>query len=44
MIRIENLNHIYRNRTKNALSDINLDIKKGEILFIIGPNGSGKST
>ncbi len=27
-----------------ALKDINLDIKKGEILGIIGPNGSGKST
>ena len=27
-----------------ALKDINLDIKKGEILGIIGKNGAGKST
>ncbi|WP_216782444.1 glutamine ABC transporter ATP-binding protein GlnQ [Candidatus Profftia tarda] len=27
-----------------VLHDINLDIKQGEIVFIIGPSGSGKST
>ncbi|MBE9476833.1 MAG: metal ABC transporter ATP-binding protein [Proteobacteria bacterium] len=27
-----------------ALSDINMDISKGEIVTIVGPNGSGKST
>lgn len=44
MIRIENLSHIYKGRNENALTNVNLNIKKGEILFIIGPNGSGKST
>ena len=28
----------------NALSDINLEVKKGDFLGIIGPNGGGKST
>jgi cell division transport system ATP-binding protein len=28
----------------HALSDINLELKKGEFLFITGPSGSGKST
>ncbi len=27
-----------------ALKDINLEIKRGEVLFIVGGNGSGKST
>jgi branched-chain amino acid transport system ATP-binding protein len=27
-----------------ALSGVNLQIKKGEILAIIGPNGAGKSS
>ena len=28
----------------NAVSNVNLDLHKGEILGIIGPNGSGKTT
>ena len=27
-----------------ALSDINTEIKKGEVVVVIGPSGSGKST
>lgn len=33
-----------RSRNIKALNDINLKIKKGEVLGIIGRNGSGKST
>lgn len=29
---------------KFALNDVNCDINKGEVVFIIGPSGSGKST
>ncbi|MGP5165693.1 ATP-binding cassette domain-containing protein, partial [Arthrobacter rhombi] len=27
-----------------VLSDINLEVKQGEVICIIGPSGSGKST
>ena len=42
-ISINNLSKIYSNKF-NALSNINLDIKKGEIFALLGPNGAGKST
>ena len=41
MIKIENLNIGYE---KDILEDINLEIDKEKITFIIGKNGSGKST
>lgn len=44
MIRIEQLNHIYKSRNEQAVKNINLHIKKGESLVIVGPSGSGKST
>lgn len=28
----------------HVLKDINLTVKKGEVLVIVGPSGSGKST
>ena len=43
----ENLSHKYigdNDETINALSNINITIKKGEFVAIIGTNGSGKST
>ncbi|WP_248662375.1 ABC transporter ATP-binding protein [Fuchsiella alkaliacetigena] len=41
-IEIENLNKSYGDL--QALSDINLEIKKGEFFGLLGPNGAGKST
>ena len=35
---------IKRHSTFKALDDLNLEIKKGEILGILGKNGAGKST
>ena len=43
IIQIEGLSYAYPDGTK-ALSDINLDIQRGESLGIIGSNGAGKST
>ena len=41
-IKIKNLNHSY-DKSK-VLTDINLEIRDGQILSIIGPSGCGKST
>ena len=42
-ILVKNLNKYYDNGFK-ALTNINLEIKKGEIFALLGPNGAGKST
>ncbi len=42
-ISITNLSKIYDNGFE-ALKNINLDIKKGEIFAMLGPNGAGKTT
>jgi len=43
IISIKNLHYSYPDGTR-ALSDINLEIQRGESLGIIGSNGAGKST
>lgn len=42
MLKLNNISCGYKDKT--ILSQINLNINKGEIIGIIGPNGSGKST
>ncbi len=46
MIQIRSLSKVFtdKNGTFNALKNINLDIKKGDIYGIIGLSGAGKST
>ena len=45
-LKTENLDKIYKlgGRQVRALSDVTLDIAKGDFLSIMGPSGSGKST
>lgn len=42
MVQLHNVTKAYVNQL--ALSDINLEVKKGEFLFVTGASGSGKST
>ena len=47
IIKLRDISRIYRDTNYNpveALSGVNLDIKKGEFLTLIGPSGCGKTT
>ena len=43
-LKLENVNYKYPLEEKNALQNINIEIKKGEFWAVIGKNGSGKTT
>ena len=43
VIKIKNLNKVYANGFQ-ALRNVNLEIRRGEIFSLLGPNGAGKTT
>lgn len=43
IIQLQHVNKTYSNGSQ-ALIDVNLEVRKGDFLFVTGPSGSGKST
>lgn len=43
MLKLDNVSKVYKGG-KKAVSNINLDIEKGEFIVFIGPSGCGKTT
>ena len=44
LIQVKHLKKYFNKGEIKALDDVNIDIRKGDVMVVIGPSGSGKST
>ncbi|MDO4606574.1 MAG: cell division ATP-binding protein FtsE [Bowdeniella nasicola] len=44
MIKFENVSKVYTRGARPALDEVNVEIERGEFVFLVGLSGSGKST
>jgi len=44
IIKLEGVSTVYEGESRPAIKDINLTLKRNELVYIVGPNASGKTT